>query len=87
MLVFQIAVLGDNLLLATLPSSEQLSNAGFAAQPLARQIPATLYLMRVDERMRIKSLCDVPASGPMAPDAPPLNPGAGSIKFDYASCG
>ena len=41
-LVFQIAVLGDNLLLATLPSSEQLSNAGFAAQPLARQIPAAL---------------------------------------------
>jgi hypothetical protein len=54
MLVFQIAVLGDNLLLATLPPSEQLSNAGFAAQPLARQIPATLYLMRVDERMRIQ---------------------------------
>jgi hypothetical protein len=42
MLVFQIAVLGGNLLLATLPSSEQLSNAGFAAQPLARQIPAAL---------------------------------------------
>jgi hypothetical protein len=42
MLVFQIAVLGGNLLLAALSSSEQLSNAGFAAQPLARQIPATL---------------------------------------------